>query len=72
MQKVLFIVLVLVAVNFAQVHSNVLSTVAVNSATNTSSAFTVHDSCQISIQSVDSLCAAVWLLESSDGTNFVV
>lgn len=72
MKKVLFIVLALVAVNFAQVHNNVLSTVALNSATNTSTAFTVHDSCQISVQAVDSLCAAVWLLESSDGTNYVL
>jgi hypothetical protein len=72
MKKVLFIVLALVAVNLAQVHGVVLSTVALNSATNTSTAFAVHDSCQISVQAVDSLCAAVWLYESSDKVNYVL
>jgi hypothetical protein len=29
-----------------------------------------HDSSSVIVQSVDSLCAAVWLLESADGVNY--
>lgn len=70
MKKVFLLVCLLAVFTFGQKVSNVLSVVAVNSATNTSSAFVVHDSAKVVVQSVDSLCAAVWLLESMDGVNY--